>query len=389
MFRYANFRENRRHVVSLDCDLHAFVFVLKLLYGCGVSSDAWKLKSLEEVIVMMTIINRFLITSDVEQVVTEQFISRLGLFDTVATDPEYKEKTSHNFSLLLEAYQLAKRYHFECLTRRCLDYFDAHSSQLVSFFEKKMKYSPELIHQIIERDSFGVPEIKIFNLVKKMIQKIGLEATKPLVRAIRFSQLSRSELSEVYASNILKGANGVVTLNFMKQSINSCARICHEKERVFSTSDISCQKATLSRCLSVRLMKDLSVSEGELDSIHKTTIRLTIPTVINHIVLNLGHKSKGTTRVGTIYSKLAYFFRIVLIGHDGKKTELKYFLIPHFDILTEYFFAAKPVDHIQIYCDRDIVIHSLSYGLTENVIDSKFLCEIHEYDRTHRCVWNS
>lgn len=331
---------------------------------------------------MIAIINRFFITWDVEEVVTKQFIAKLGLLDTTWADPEYKEKMCQNFSLMLEALQLANRCHFGCLTAKCLDYFDSHSTQLLAYFEKKPKHSPELLLQIMERNTFGVPEIKIFSLVKKLIQKNGLEIMRPLLKAIRFSQFMNEDLSEVYASNILKGANGVVLLNHIKSSFKSSSRVCTEKERFFETKDIDRQKATLSRCLSFRLVQYSWVTEDDLDVIHKNTVRLSMPTMINHIVFELN-------KLPNHYYKLWYFFRIVITGSDGQKTKLRWFLSHLIDV-NEYFFDAKPVDQIDIYCNKDIVIRSMKYRLTENIIESKFLCEVHEYGlEKHRCVLNT
>ena len=367
MFSYEELEENRKNMVTFDTYLLSFIFVLKLVYGCSVTSDSWSLKSLTDLIEMLIIIKRFLISSDIEEVVTKHFIYKLGLLETDPKKEDYKESVFHNLSLLCETYRLADYYSFDCLLNECHNYFDQNATHVLYYFEKKSKLSPELIRKIIGRDTFGVEEMKIFNLVKKMIRKNGLESTKPLIESIRFSLLTTDQISIICRSNLLDGIIGDSIENFIKTTFGSPSRVCLERERLFKTKDISYERATLSRTLTLRLASDLGISRSDLNPIHLTTIQLSIETLINHIVLEVELNRKADSFVS-----FNYFIRIVLYSSSGQMTRFRYFLTPVQEI-HEYYFVPKLVSYIHIYCDKQIVIKSLSYEMTSNVKEDKFL----------------
>ena len=367
LFKYEELEENRQQMVRIETYLHSFIFVLKLMYGCPVSRDSWRLKSITDLIEMLVIVKRFLISSDIEELVTKEYIKKLNLLSAHPKGDDFKEEVYHNLSLLCESYKIANYYSFDCLLNECHNYIDRHSTLALSYFEKKNKFPLELMRRIVERDTFGVEEIKIFYLVKKLIRKNGLEATKPMIETIRFSLLTGDQLKGIMKSGHLDGVIGDSIKNFIKTQFGSPSRVCLERERLFKTEDISYEKATISRSLSLRLSSDLGINSEELNPIHLTTIQLPIETLVNHIILDIDLKRSPT---GSF--QVNYFFRITLFSSKGQKTRYRYFVTPLQEV-HEYYFTPKLVSFLHIFCDKQIVIKSLSYEMTENVKPYKML----------------
>jgi hypothetical protein len=367
--------EIQKMEISLETQLEAFVFVLKLSYGCLVNEYDWLQKSITDIIESLIIAHRFLFCNQIKKLLSKQYFKKLQLLELESSHQNYSKSVSDNLSLICETYRLANFYDFEYLINECHDYFDKHATDSLLYFEKHLNYPIVLLEKILNRKSFGVEEMSIFYLVKKMIRKNGLKVAKPLIDVIRYPLLSLEQLSIITKSRVLKGVIGDSILKFMTTSEGSCSRVCFEIEKKFQTKDVSYQRARLSRSslfhllFDMYLYYDLIVSREDLNPIQLTIINLPIETLINHITIDIV-KSPKYNFVRSL--DFLYFFKIELFSSDGQKTIYKYFLIPILD-LQDFYFEPKLVSHINIYCDNKILIESLSYEFTKNVVELKHL----------------
>ncbi len=361
--------ETQKKEIRLETQLEAFVFILKLSYGCLVNEDAWILKSITDIIESLIIAHRFLFCNEIKRHLSKQYFKKLELLELEPSHQNYSKSVSDNLSLICETYRLANFYNFEYLINQCHDYFDKHATDSLLYFEKHLNYPIVLLEKILSRKSFGVEEMSIFNLVKKMVRKNGLKVTKPLIDVIRYSLLSPEQLSIIIKSGVFEGVIGDSIMNYIIRSQGSCSRVCFEIEKKFRTEDVSYERAKLSRSSSFHLLYNLRVSREDLNPIQLTIINLPIETLINHITIDIVKPAKYdfVRRLDFLY-----FFKIELFSSDGQKTIYKYFIIPILD-LQDFYFEPKLVSLINIYCDNKILIESLSYEFTKNVVELKFL----------------
>jgi hypothetical protein len=149
-----------------------------------------------------------------------------------------------------------------------------------------------LLEKILNRKSFGVEEMSIFNLIKKIIRKNGLKVTKPLIDVIHYPLPSPEQVSIIIKSGVFKGVIGDSIMDYITRSQGSYSRVYFEIEKKFRTEDVSYERARLSRSSSSHLLYNPRVSQEDLNPIQLTIINLPIETLINHITIDIEKPAK-------------------------------------------------------------------------------------------------
>ncbi len=166
--------ETQKMEISLETQLEEFAFVLKLSYGCLVNEYDWVQKSITDIIGSLIIAQRFLFRNEIKKLLSKKYFKKWQLLELEWSHQNYSKSVSDNLSLISETYRLANFYDFEYLINECHDYFDKHATDSLLCFEKHPNY-PIVLLKILNRKSFGVEEMSIFYLVKKMIRRNGLK----------------------------------------------------------------------------------------------------------------------------------------------------------------------------------------------------------------------
>ena len=175
--------------------------------------------------------------------------------------------------------------------------------------------------------------------IEKLIQKNGLEGTLPMIETLRLRQFRKLTVDQhkrfvsLYINNI-------------KIQYQSYGRVCLEKERLFKIEDISYKKLKTFAVLNLL-----------------TTIQLSIVTLVNHIILDI--EQKGSHSWTSVF-QVNYFLRIVLFPGNVENTRYQY-LVDSFQEVLELYLTPKLVSFVEIYCNKHIIIKSLSYERTQNV----------------------
>ncbi|CAB0001956.1 unnamed protein product [Nesidiocoris tenuis] len=174
---YGGMRESLQAEVEIvGANIAAFKELLKYIYTGQLSLSGLK----EDIILDILGLAHQYGFENLEKSICEYFIKSLS--------------TQNVFSI----YDAARLYQLKSLTEHCMGFIDRNLPPIILTSSKEfLQLSPEGLKEIIERDSFYAPEVKIFEIVLAWATANNMKATADLdsvLQAVRFELMSIEDL---------------------------------------------------------------------------------------------------------------------------------------------------------------------------------------------------
>lgn len=228
--------ETKKNEITLkETLIKPFLIVLKLSYDMAMTDEEWFDLKIQEFCESIVTANKY------------QFQCERQLSQKLVDIFEFKLSESSDQTLdnttVWEVLEMAKLHNLLILFELCLNFFDEYIDYAFKTFDNQF-ISADILLDVIRRDTFGAPEIKIFNLVEKWIQKHKIVSNRKcieeelLLESIRLNLLSFQELESIMKSGLYDTeVIDRIVKHEMSGILAQNKRICYETGKPFRTTD--------------------------------------------------------------------------------------------------------------------------------------------------------